>query len=179
MLDAAMGFHHLALVTRDAKATHDFYTEAMGFHLAKVEVGPTPEGGWAKHIFYETGDAGMIAFWELHDESIPEPKSAIAQDLGLPTWTNHVAFTAHDRAELDRNRERWVSLGHDVLEVDHEWCVSIYTVDPNGIMVEFCLTTRAFTAEEVDRASQLLQDPAPELPDAKPVTKVYRAAASD
>ena len=179
MLGAAMGFHHLALVTRDTTATHDFYTEAMGFHLAKVEVGATPEGGWAKHFFYETGGQGMIAFWELHDDTIPEPKAAIAQDLGLPAWSNHIAFTAHDRADLDRHRKRWVALGHDVLEVDHAGCVAIYTLDPNGIMVEFCLTTRAFTAEEVDLAAQLLKDPAPPVPEAKPVTKVYRASASD
>ena len=28
-----MGFHHVALATRDAKANHDFYTQAMGFRL--------------------------------------------------------------------------------------------------------------------------------------------------
>ena len=35
-----MGFHHLALATRDIKATHEFYTAAMGFELVKVAVGP-------------------------------------------------------------------------------------------------------------------------------------------
>lgn len=175
-----MGFHHLALVTRDTKATHDFYTRVMGFDLAKVEVGPTPEGGWAKHFFYGIDGEGMIAFWELHGEQVPtDHPTAIADGLGLPTWTNHVAFTAHDRAELDRHRERWVAAGHDVLEVDHEWCVSIYTLDPNGIMVEFCLTTRAFSPEEHQEALHLLQDPAPPLPESAPKTTVYRAASND
>ena len=27
-------------------------------------------------------------------------------------------------------------------EIDHGWCRSVYTVDPNGIMVEFCVTTK-------------------------------------
>jgi len=175
-----MGFHHLALVTRDTNATHEFYTNAMGFRLAKVEVGPTPEGGWAKHFFYEVGGEGMIAFWEIHDDTVPaEHSTAIANGLGLPTWSNHVAFTARDRAELDHCRERWVEHGHDVLEVDHEWCVSIYTLDPNGVMVEFCLTTRAFTDEEESAAAQLLKDPAPAFRAHEPKTKVYRAAASD
>lgn len=175
-----MGFHHLALVTRDTKATHEFYTKAMGFRLAKVEVGATPEGGWSKHFFYEVEGEGMIAFWELHDEAVAQDHpTAIADGLGLPVWTNHVAFTANDRGELDHARERWLENGHDVMEVDHEWCVSIYTLDPNGIMVEFCLTTRTFTEDETAMASQLLQDPAPKLPDTAPKTKVYRAAASD
>lgn len=175
-----MGFHHVALVTRDTKATHEFYTEATGFRLAKVEVGPTPTGGWSKHFFYELDGEGMIAFWELHDDTVPaEHSTAIADGLGLPTWSNHVAFTATDREALDRHRARWVEHGHDVLEVDHEWCISIYTLDPNGVMVEFCLTTRAFTEAEGAKAVQLLQDPAPSLPEGSPNTKVYRAAASD
>ncbi|MDG2308203.1 MAG: VOC family protein [Candidatus Binatia bacterium] len=175
-----MSFHHLALVTRDTKATHEFYSVAMGFTLAKVEVGATPEGGWAKHFFYETGGNGMIAFWEIHDETTPaEHPTAIAGGLGLPVWSNHLAFTARDRDELDAHRKRWVEHGHDVAEVDHEWCVSIYTLDPNGIMVEFCLTTRAFTAAEQNEAEHLLQDPAPPVPKVSPPTKVYRAAASD
>ncbi len=30
-----------------------------------------------------------------------------------------------------------------VRETDHGWCHSLYAVDPNGIMVEFCVTTDA------------------------------------
>lgn len=176
----AMGFHHLALVTRDTKATHEFYTKAMGFALAKVEVGATPEGGWSKHFFYELEGEGMIAFWEIHDDTLAKDHpTGIASDLGLPVWSNHVAFTAKDRGELDRHRERWVENGHDVMEVDHEWCVSIYTLDPNGIMVEFCLTTRAFTEQETEDALALLRDPAPKLPEGSPKTKVYRATTRD
>ena len=63
-----MGFHHLAVATRDAVANDIFYERVMGFRLVKVEPGQTPGGGWAKHLFYDTGGNGMIAFWELHDD---------------------------------------------------------------------------------------------------------------
>ena len=43
---------------RQIDATHRFYTEAMGFELVKTVVAPTPEGGWAKHVFYDTGGDG-------------------------------------------------------------------------------------------------------------------------
>ena len=83
-----MGYHHLAFATRDLEANHAFYTEAMGFELVKAVVGPTEApGGWAKHLFYDTGGDGMIAFWELHDQRVPadfDPR--ISEGLGLPSW---------------------------------------------------------------------------------------------
>ena len=85
-----MGFHHVALATADLAATHTFYTEAMGFELVKAVVAPTDApGGWAKHVFYDTGGDGMIAFWDLHDPRITdgEPvdlRGPRAADLGQP-----------------------------------------------------------------------------------------------
>ena len=87
-----MGFHHVALATADTRATHLFYTEAMGFELMKVVSAPTPDGGWAKHLFYDTGGDGMIAFWELHDDALPPVRGAMSRDVGLPEWVNHLAF---------------------------------------------------------------------------------------
>ena len=68
-----MAYHHLALATRDMKAIDHFYREVMGFDLKKVEIGPTPVGGWAKHFFYEIEPDRFIAFWELHGEPYEKP----------------------------------------------------------------------------------------------------------
>ena len=169
-----MGFHHLALATRDIKATHEFYTGAMGFTLVKVAVGPAGERGFAKHLFYDTGNGELIAFWDLHDPDLPADWSpAIATGLGLPLWTNHVGFAASDAADLERRRERWLAHGVDVSEVDHGWCRSIYARDPNGILVEFCWTSDPGFAEP-DEAQRRLRDPAPTL-DPEPETKLHRA----
>lgn len=167
-----MGFHHVALATRDSAATHRFYTEVMGFELVKVNVGPTPgeHGGWSKHYFYDTSgalggsaDNGMIAFWEIHDDQIgtdfPVDINAAA---GLPWWVNHIAFDAPTYEHLEAHRERWRAHGHMVLEVDHDFCVSIYIKDPNNNMVEFCHTVRDFTADERGQATAILADPAPQ-----------------
>jgi len=158
-----MGFHHVALATRDTAATHAFYTEVMGFRLAKVVASPTPnDTGWSKHFFYDTGSKGMIAFWEIHDPDIGDDyPTDLNKSIGLPWWVNHLAFDAPTREDLVRHRERWREHGHTVLEVDHEWCVSIYIRDPNGIMVEFCHSTRDFRPDEVEEAQRLLADPAP------------------
>ena len=103
-----MGIHHVALATRDVEATHAFYTGPMGFRLVKVEPAKAGEDGFAKHLFYDTGGHGMIAFWDIHDPALPAGWSpAIADGLGLPRWTNHIAFTAHSAAELEKHLARW------------------------------------------------------------------------
>jgi catechol 2,3-dioxygenase-like lactoylglutathione lyase family enzyme len=152
-----MGYHHLALAARDMQAIHDFYEGVLGFELVKVETQPVPdiEGAWAKHFFYRMeDDSKFIAFWELH--GLPEP-AAVETDLnaaaGLPPFINHISFDVVDAADLNRRRAAWQNAGLDVLEIDHNWCRSIYTRDPNGNLVEFCLTTGSFT--EADRAEAL------------------------
>lgn len=151
-----MAYHHLALAARDIRAIHEFYEGLMGFELVKVEVGPLPDGGWGKHFFYrmDGDDSRFIAFWELHDA--PEQARHV-YDLNaaanLPRGTNHVSFAAQSKDELQAWRERWNQAGYDVLEIDHNWCHSVYTVDPNGNFVEFCLTTESF--DDVDRAAAL------------------------
>ena len=170
-----MGIHHVALATRDAKATHEFYTGPMGFRLVKVEVAKAGEHGWAKHLFYDTGGSGMIAFWDLHDTDLPDEWSpAIADGLGLPRWTNHVAFDSRDAADLEARKRRWLEHGVSCWEIDHGWCRSIYVNDPNDIMVEFCLTTRELTAEDAAEAGALLDEQHPEVKET-PEIVVHRA----
>jgi catechol 2,3-dioxygenase-like lactoylglutathione lyase family enzyme len=165
-----MAFHHVALATRDVEATHRFYTGVMGFELAKVVAAKTPEGGWAKHLFYRTPGEGLIAFWDLHDESLPAAWSpAISTGLGLPIWANHVAFHAESLDELEARRRRWLAQGLEVAEVDHGWCQSIYVQDPNGILVEFCADVHPLGEEDRAEAARLLGDPQPPLEAPAPV----------
>jgi catechol 2,3-dioxygenase-like lactoylglutathione lyase family enzyme len=160
-----MGFHHVAITTRDVDATHAFYTEVMGFDLVRVEAAPGAEGGWARHLFYDTGNGECLAVWDLHDNpAVPtEFDPSISRGLGLPSWTNHVAFAAEDLDELAATRDRWRSHGYDVLQIDHGWCTSIYLDDPNGIAVECCCTTRAFTPADAAEAEALRRAARPPL----------------
>ena len=162
-------------MTRNAQHTHRFYTHAMGFELVKTVVNHTPEGGWAKHFFYATGGGELMAFWELHDDAIETPADVgLSSALGLPEWVNHVAFGASDVADLDVRRQRLVDHGYDVLEIDHGWCRSIYTRDPNGTLVEFCTTTKDF--DDADRAAALaaLHEAKPEIEPPGPKPKLHR-----
>ena len=127
-----MGFHHVAISTRDLPATHAFYTEVMGFELLRVEAAPTPEAlfdpdgptaGWARHVFYDTGNGECLAVWDLHD---PEHLStdfdpSISRGLGLPPWTNHVAFDAPTLDALGAHRDRWLARGLPVVDFNDTW----------------------------------------------------------
>lgn len=171
-----MAFNHVAFATRDLPATHAFYTEVMGFRLAKVVVAPTESGkGWARHVFYDTGsDAGgkgLIAFWDLHDETIGSDfPTDLSKSMGLPVWVNHLAFDAESLEVLEAHKQRWREHGHTVVEADHGFCVSIYITDPNGIMVEFCCDTRPLDAADAEEAERHLFAESPHLEPPPPVT---------
>ena len=137
-----MGYHHLALAAKDMQAIHNFYEGVMGFELVKTEVGPSPAGGWAKHFFYRMeDDSKFIAFWEMHDmPGVPENfETNLSKAAGLPDHINHIAFDVADADDLQRRKQQWLDAGLDVMEIDHNWCYSIYTKDPDGHTVE--LTT--------------------------------------
>jgi len=170
-----MSVHHIAVAARDMAATHRFYTEAMGFELVKSEVIATPEGGWAKHLFYDTGGDGLVAFWDLHDDTIGDGwGSALSEGLGLPTYVNHLAFTALDLDDVEARKQRGLTAGHVVSEIDHGWCRSIYMVDPNGTLVEFCCTTQPFTVGDREEAQRVLADPSPPVVGTPPKMIVHR-----
>jgi catechol 2,3-dioxygenase-like lactoylglutathione lyase family enzyme len=168
-----MAFHHLAIATRDLDATHRFYTEAMGFELRKVDAMPILEHGWARHLFYDTGNGEMFAVWDLHDDSLNDFDPAISTGLGLPNFVNHIAFAADDLDDIDAKKDRWLARGHDVVRIDHGWCVSIYANDPNGIMVEFCTTTRELDDEDRRIANELLTAEKPELDTTEPKIEFF------
>jgi catechol 2,3-dioxygenase-like lactoylglutathione lyase family enzyme len=173
-----MGYHHLALAAKDMKALHHFYEEVMGFELVKVEVGPVREGGWAKHFFYRMeDDSKFIAFWEMHD--VPgvsdDFESNISAAAGLPDQINHISFDVKDMDDLQARKQRWLDAGLDVLEVDHNWCHSIYTKDPNNNLVEFCVTTGVFTEADREFALKQLSAQEPEFTKVPGNMEVHRA----
>jgi catechol 2,3-dioxygenase-like lactoylglutathione lyase family enzyme len=175
-----MGFHHVALATHDAAATHRFYSEVMGFHLVKVNVSPTPDGtGFTKHFFYSTdgspnGETGMMAFWDIHDSKIGRDfKTDVNAATGLPWWVNHIAFDAPTMEELHRHRDRWRTHGFTVLEIDHDFCISIYIRDPSNNMVEFCHSVRPFSDKEKADALEFVGHPNPPMEDHTPKITVW------
>jgi hypothetical protein len=91
---------------------------------------------------------------------------------------NHIAFDSK-LDELDEKRDRWLDNGHDVVRIDHGWCVSIYANDPNGIMVEFCATTKTFDANDRRDALRMLAADRPEVSRDDPPIDFFEARSRD
>ena len=149
------GFHHVAFACRDIQATVKFYEELMGFPLIHTELAGTPDA-YMRHIFFDLGDGSSLAFFDLHGLGEPaEIRTDISTGMGLPVWVNHVAFAA-DQARYDSVKQKMDEAKVEpIMEVDHDWCHSVYYPDPNGIMVEFCLDTPGFIPDK-EKAKALL-----------------------
>jgi catechol 2,3-dioxygenase-like lactoylglutathione lyase family enzyme len=158
--------HHLAITPKDFKASHEFYTEVMGFTLVKIVKRQAMGGakaGWTKHVFYDTGHGSYFVLWDLHLTGLADEdwKAPISTGLGLPWWINHIAFEVADLEELEEKKQRWLAAGNKVSEVVHEFITSIYTKDPDGNMVEFTCNTRALDEDDFEEARRLLIDDSP------------------
>jgi catechol 2,3-dioxygenase-like lactoylglutathione lyase family enzyme len=161
-----MAFHHVAIAVKDPWRAHKFYTEAMGFRLVKIVKRQTPEGGWTKHIFYDTGNGELFAIWDLQGvEGVVVVKDdwrgGMSTGVGLPYWINHLAFDCKDIGGLEFAKQRWLDHGYHVSEIKHEFIHSIYTRDPDGTLVEFTYNTQALGQGDIDEAYELLADDSP------------------
>jgi catechol 2,3-dioxygenase-like lactoylglutathione lyase family enzyme len=169
-----MSFHHVAITTKDLPGTHRFYTEAAGFALAKVDVLDSPVGGWMRHALYDTGDGSVLAALEFNDDSMGEYRTDLSTGLGLPSFANHIAFGAHDLDELDARRLCLLDHGHGCVVMDHDYTISLYVDDPNGIVIEFSTWVRPMLTEENRRLAQdLIHAKTPAVNVGEPVMEFF------
>ena len=170
------GINHIALVCRDMAETTRFYTEVLNMPLFKtVEL---PDGG--QHFFFDAGGGNAVAFFWWKDAPPAAPGIASVKKFPFDAKTavgsmNHLAFDMEE-AELEAALERLEAAGvphtHMVFNHDdspsgyaretHEgvFVRSVYFTDPNGIMLEFAATTRAFGPEDVRHAPATLAEDA-------------------
>jgi len=159
--------HHVAYTTRDPEATYEFYTRKLGMRLLHTE-NHRQGDGYFRHFFFGMGEGEAIAFFHLEGVGEdPEFKTEISTGLGLPPWANHIAFRLDTLEELETMTKQLHERGIEhLIRIDHGWCTSIYTLDPNGIMVEFCVTTDPDGFEQTEEeALRLLRLPASEIPE--------------
>jgi len=159
------GIHHVAYCTRDPEATYEFYTKKLGMPLARTENHKQGEG-FFRHFFFDMGNGECLAFFYVEGVGEQEDyKTDISETAGLPVWVNHIAFQLHSLEELETKKSEIKAAGLDqMMEVDHGWCTSVYLVDPNGIMVEYCVTTDAAEFQQTEEeALALMRQPFSEI----------------
>jgi catechol 2,3-dioxygenase-like lactoylglutathione lyase family enzyme len=122
--------------------------------------------GYFRHFFFDMGRGEALAFFEVHGVGEqPDYRTEISKGAGLPVWVNHLAFRLDTLEELEAMTKRMHAHGiDDIVQINHGWATSIYTTDPNGIMVEFCVTTDAEAfAQTEEEALRLMRLPPGEI----------------
>lgn len=159
--------HHVAYATRDPEATYEFYSGKLGMPLLRTE-NHRQGDGYFRHFFFDMGQGECLAFFAVSDVG-EEPgfRTEISLGNGLPVWVNHLAFALDTMDELELMKKRLQNRGVERMQlIDHGWATSLYLMDPNGIMVEFCVTTDAAAFSQTEEeALRLLRQPSEEIPE--------------
>ncbi|MEM9839550.1 MAG: VOC family protein [Pseudomonadota bacterium] len=134
------GIHHVAYRCRDAKETVEFYQRVMGmtFDVAFAEDHVPSTGAYDPymHVFLDSGNGNVLAFFELPEQ--PD----MGRDENTPQWVQHIAFRVKTMDELLAAKERVLAEGLEVLgPTNHGVFKSIYFFDPNGHRLEIACDT--------------------------------------
>ena len=134
----AQRLHHTAYVTKDQAATRAFYEDILGFPLVATWSEADDLFGAVRvycHTFFGLADGSALAFFQFAED---DDQKMFDPDL-LPSPFRHIALKVDEagQAEMKRRLEEanWKPEGTYVLE--HGYCRSLYTEDPNGMLLEF------------------------------------------
>ncbi|MBF0185433.1 MAG: VOC family protein [Magnetococcales bacterium] len=131
------GIHHTAFATADAEATVHFWRDLLGMRLVLISGEPGN-----RQYFFEVGENSCISFFEWAGvDKIPYKRHG--EPVNGPFVFDHIAIGVTDQDAL------WEVMAlldagdfpaSDV--VDHGYCYSLYSYDPNGIPIEFTCNAR-------------------------------------
>lgn len=132
--------NHTAYLTRDAKATVDFYTRIMGLEFCSAvmdsRLPSTKEALPYFHIFFRLPDGSHVAFFECPGVPEREPPAHVAHHV-----FNHLALEVDSREDVDAWAAWLKSQGVEVVgPVDHKIIYSVYFSDNNGLRSEITTT---------------------------------------
>ena len=143
--------HHVAYRCKDALETARWYEKHLDMKLvlaiSEDAVPSTGEADPYMHIFLDSGNGNVLAFFELPGQP------PMGRDPNTPAWTQHLALKVADMDTLTRTRQRLLDAGIDVIgPTDHALFQSIYFFDPNGHRLELaCDTVRTGMLEALDQ----------------------------
>lgn len=142
--------HHHAIRTDDMVATRAFYEGILGLPLVGTwKEGFDPVRGKPSpylHCFFELGDGSAMAFFMFKPGEREKPP-LLPQD----TYDHHISLHVGNIEDLKYLRDRLVEAGYKHAVMDHGYCYSIYTRDPNGMTVE--LTCDPVNSLEISEAA--------------------------
>ncbi|HEV2526949.1 MAG TPA: VOC family protein [Thermomicrobiales bacterium] len=151
---AITGIHHVTAVATDIPRAIDWYTRTLGLHLVKRTI--DTDDWQSYHVFVSTEPTGqpgtLLSLLEWKDSRKGTP------GIG---GTHHVAFATADRESLLRWK-RWLTDHGNPVDgpYDRTYFTSIYTKDPDGLIVEIATVGPGWTVDETaDHLGEAVQPP--------------------
>lgn len=143
--------HHNAYVTRDQEATRAFYEDLVGLPLIATWKEADELFGAVRtycHTFYGLGDGSALAFFQFADAADQEQ---FGPQMPFSPF-QHIALKVTDDVQ-NAIAKRLDDAGwkpEETYVLEHGYCRSLYTSDPNGLLLEF--TADAPGVEDSDAA---------------------------
>jgi catechol 2,3-dioxygenase-like lactoylglutathione lyase family enzyme len=131
--------HHNAYVVKDQEANRHFLEDILGIPLVATWCERNYHPGLGRevdfcHTFFGLKDGGALAFFQFADPEMCE----LTQAKEPPKIRNHyhIALKVSD-ASYEELKARLNAAGEKFRETDHGYCTSIYTMSPDGMILEF------------------------------------------
>lgn len=130
--------HHTAYVTKDQEATRAFYEGVIGLPLVATWTEADELFGAERvyvHTFYGLGDGGALAFFQFAN---PSDQEQFGPDIPSSPFI-HIALkvTAEVQQGIAERLEKAGWKPDQTYVLEHGYCRSLYTADPNGLLLEF------------------------------------------
>lgn len=126
--------HHFAIGTKDMEKTRAFYEDMLGLAHTQTwkEEFPAPTGPQHyMHCFFELGDGSALAFFQFAKGERRDPEK-----LPREVFDHHIALAVDSKEELLAIKAKYDAVKQRYAIIDHGYCYSLYTRDPNGLLVE-------------------------------------------
>ena len=131
--------HHHAYVVKDQEANRRFLEDLLGIPLVATwcEKSYRPDLGREVeycHTFFGLADGSALAFFQFADPEMYE----LTQAKSPPKVGSHyhIALKAAE-GTYEELKTRLNQAGEKFRETDHGYCKSIYTMTPDGMILEF------------------------------------------
>ena len=131
--------HHNAYVVKDLEQTRQFYEDTMGMPLLATWCEKADLFGKERtycHCFFGLEDESALAFFQFADAADQEefgPELPISgfRHIALKVEQDHQEDLLQKLKDSNYDAEKYYIL-------EHGYCKSLYVIDPDDMIVEFC-----------------------------------------
>lgn len=144
--------HHNAYVTSDQEATRAFYENLIGLPLIATWKESDELFGAVRtycHTFYGLGDGSALAFFQFADPADQERFGPAMPHSPFQHIALKVTADVQDAVSRRLTEAGWKPEETYILE--HGYCRSLYTTDPNGLLLEFTVDAPGIEASDQSR----------------------------